>query len=133
MYCWHCVCVFNNTDVLPFSIIQVSAAFAAPSCCSESDCPRYSSHPRLSGPPQDVNCGCKTVDNMALLVIYCLVGTVACKTTKAGDPALRNKATRSLLPLFDFRSISYIIVCSDSNVGNLRSGHCTLSAVTTEA
>lgn len=87
----------------------------------------------FQGWPWDIHCGCKTVDNMALLVIYCLLGIVACKPTKAGITALRNKAIRSLLPLFDFRSISYIIVCSDSNVGNLSSGQSPLSAVTTEA
>jgi len=70
---------------------------------------------------------------MALLVIYCLLGIVACKATKAGITALRNKAIRSPLPLFDFRSISYIVVCSDSDVGNLSSGQSPLSAVTGEA
>lgn len=87
----------------------------------------------FQGWPWDIHCGCKTVDNMALLVIYCLLGIVACRPTKAGITALRNKAIRSPLPLFDFGSISYIMVCSDSNAGNLSSGQSPLSAVTTEA
>lgn len=87
----------------------------------------------FQGWPWDIHCGCKTVDNMALLVIYCLLGIVACRPTKAGITALRNKAIRVPLPLFDFGSISYIIVCSDSNAGNLSSGQSPLSAVTREA
>lgn len=55
----------------------------------------------FQGRPWDIHCGCKTVDNMASLVIYCLLGIVACKPTKAGITALRNKAIRSPLTLFD--------------------------------